>query len=70
MFGMKLRESKYLRDADWNDIETIALSSYNPNDYLQKEFIRLVAIAKKMYPKREKKRKDKLSKHFPYLIKE
>jgi Ca-activated chloride channel homolog len=56
MFGMKLRLSKYAENASWNDIEKIALDTYNPNDYLQNEFIRLVTIAKKMYPKKKKKR--------------
>ncbi len=54
MFGMKLRQSKYLLNKDWTDIETIALKAYNPSDYLQSEFIRLLAIAKKVYPKKKK----------------
>ncbi|MEO5892743.1 MAG: YfbK domain-containing protein, partial [Ferruginibacter sp.] len=58
MFGMKLRQSRYLGNTNWADIETIALSTYNPNDYLQNEFMRLVTIAKKMYPKKKKNRKD------------
>ena len=58
MFGMKLRQSKYLRKANWNDIEKIALPAYDPNDYLQTEFIRLVATAKKVYSKKKKKRRD------------
>ena len=56
MFGMKLRQSKYLLKSDWNDIEAIALKAYNPNDYLQTEFTRLIAIAKKVYPKKKKNR--------------
>lgn len=54
MFGMKLRQSKYLQNKDWNDIETIALGAYNPADYLQSEYIRLLAIAKKVYPRKKK----------------
>jgi Ca-activated chloride channel homolog len=57
MFGMKLRQSKYLGDTRWEDIEAIAQKTYNPNDYLQSEFVRLVAIAKKMYPKKKKRKK-------------
>lgn len=56
MFGMKLRQSKYLLKSDWNQIESIALKAYNPDDYLQTEFTRLIAIAKKVYPKKKKKR--------------
>ncbi|MEP7107411.1 MAG: von Willebrand factor type A domain-containing protein [Ferruginibacter sp.] len=58
MFGMKLRQSKYIRNIKWSEIETIALHTYNPDDYLQTEFIRLVAIAKKMYSKRKRNRKN------------
>jgi len=59
MFGMKLRQSKYLpaKTADWDKIESIALSSYNPNNYLQKEFISLVDNAKKLYVKSKSKKK-------------
>jgi Ca-activated chloride channel family protein len=61
MFGMKLRQSKYLppKNADWDNIESIALSSYNPNNYLQKEFVSLVDSAKKLYAKSKKKKKGK-----------
>jgi Ca-activated chloride channel family protein len=58
MFGMKLRESKYIRNTGWSDIEIIASNSYNPKDYLQKEFVQLISIAKKMYPKKKKNKKD------------
>ncbi len=57
MFGMKLRDSKYIRNAGWNDIEAIALKSYNSTNYLQAEFIKLVVIAKKLYPKKKKNRR-------------
>lgn len=54
MFGMKLRQSKHLMNKDWSDIEKIALSSYDPADYLQTEYIRLLKIAQKVYPKKKK----------------
>lgn len=57
MFGLKLRQSKYLKAADWYDIETVALASYDPDDYLQKEFVQLITIAKKLYPSKKKKKK-------------
>jgi len=59
MFGMKLRESKYLGNTNWTDIETIALSTYSPGDYLQKEFVGLVDVAKKLYTKTKSKKKKK-----------
>jgi Ca-activated chloride channel family protein len=58
MFGMKLRQSKYIRNAQWNDIEIIATNAYNPKDYLQKEFVQLVSIAKKMYSKKRRNKKN------------
>ncbi|MEO6732887.1 MAG: von Willebrand factor type A domain-containing protein [Ferruginibacter sp.] len=57
MFGMKLRDSKYIEHTKWADIETIALQAYDPKEYLQNEFIKLVAIAKKMYPKKKKSKR-------------
>lgn len=61
MFGMKLRQSKYLpsKPTDWDKIESLALNSYNPNDYLQKEFLSIVANAKKLYDKSKSKKKKK-----------
>ena len=58
MFGMKLRQSKYIKKTDWNDIESIAAKAYDPNDYLQSEFIRLISLAKKIYGKSKKYKSD------------
>jgi Ca-activated chloride channel family protein len=55
MFGLKLRMSKYLGNVDWPEIEAIATSSFNPKDYLQKEFVQLVVSAKKQYKKGKKR---------------
>ncbi|MBC7686701.1 MAG: von Willebrand factor type A domain-containing protein [Aquabacterium sp.] len=57
MFGMKLRQSKFIPDIKWAEIEYTALHAYNPNDYLQSEFLKLIAISKKMYPNKKKSRK-------------
>ena len=57
MFGMKLRQSKFVEKSTWNDIQTIATNAYNPNDYLQTEFVRLINVAKKVYPKNKKNKK-------------
>ena len=59
MFGMRLRHSKYLRNADWPMIEAITLAAYDSEDYLQKEFLQLVGIAKKLYPKKKKNKEFK-----------
>ena len=58
MFGMKLRQSKYFPIADWSNTEKIALNSYDPANYLQKEFVGLIGIAKKIYVKKRKKTED------------
>lgn len=55
MFGMKLRASKFFPNSEWTDIEKIAYSAYDPSNYLQKQFVELVAAAKKIYVKKRKK---------------
>lgn len=60
MFGMKLRQSKYLPEkTDWAFIETTAINALNPADYLQTEFVQLVGNAKKLYTKSKSKKKKK-----------
>jgi Ca-activated chloride channel homolog len=59
MFGLKVKQSKYIKDAEWLDIETIAAASYNEKDYLQTEFLQMIDKAKKLYKnKKGKKRKE------------
>ncbi|UAY52689.1 vWA domain-containing protein [Ferruginibacter albus] len=53
-FGLKLRTSKFIGVTGWTDIENLALTSVNADDYLQKEFLTLVGIAKKVYAKKKK----------------
>ena len=56
MFGMRIRQSKYYPiSTDWSIIEKIAKNSYDPTNYLQKQFVDLISIAKKLYPKNRKK---------------
>lgn len=59
MFGLKVKQSKYMKDADWLDIETIATAAYDPTDYLQSQFLQLIDKAQKIYKgKKGKKKKD------------
>lgn len=58
MFGMKLRGSKFFPNSEWTDIERIAYSAYDPSNYLQKQFVELIAAAKKIYVKKRKKNSD------------
>jgi Ca-activated chloride channel homolog len=56
MFGLKLRQSKYIKYADWNDIEIIATAAADTNNYLQNQFVQLVDKARKIYNTRKKKK--------------
>lgn len=58
MFGLKVRQSKYVKGVDWMDIHRIASESYDPSSYLQTEFLQLVDKAEAIYsPKKNKKNK-------------
>ena len=57
MFALKLKQSKYINEADWIDIENIALRSYDPGNFLQTEFLELINKAQKIYAAKKKKRK-------------
>jgi Ca-activated chloride channel family protein len=52
LFGMKLRGSPYVATTDWKTIEAITKFSYQPNNYLQSDFMKLVSDAKKVYSKK------------------
>ena len=54
MFAMKLKQSKYSKNIDWNDIEIIATNAMDPASYLQNEFLRLIGKAKKVYGRKKK----------------
>ena len=60
MFGLILRQSKYLSGADISNVTTIASEALNPQDYLQNEFLGLVEKAKKLYSKRKKEKSHKI----------
>jgi Ca-activated chloride channel homolog len=59
MFAIKLKQSKYAKDIDWLDIETMASESYNPQNYLQNDFLQLIHKAKEIYTGASKKKKKK-----------
>jgi Ca-activated chloride channel family protein len=58
LFGLRLKQSKYLNNADWSLINALALSSYDKNNYLEQEFIQLIEKAKKIYAVKKKKKKE------------
>lgn len=49
MFGMKLRESGYLSQTSWMDLEKIAKKSFAGNDLIDKEYLTLISRAKTIY---------------------
>lgn len=57
MFGSLLKQSPFMKTADWNSILTLATNSAMPDDLLQKEFISLVEQARVIYTKGKKKRR-------------
>ena len=60
MFGLKVKQSKYIKGVDWSDIESIATNSYDPKSYLQTEFLHLLEKAKKIYAGKKKGKGGKL----------
>lgn len=57
MFALKLKQSKFVKNADWEVIVPIAYQSADPSDYLQKQFLDLLEKAQKIYPEKKKKKK-------------
>ncbi len=58
MFGLKLRQSPHIHTGNWDDIEVIATASANTGNYMQHQFLQLIAKARKIYHVRKKKKKD------------
>ncbi len=56
MFALKLKHSKYISNAEWNDIVMIAANSADLTNYLQNEFLQLLAKAKKIYGGKKKRK--------------
>jgi Ca-activated chloride channel family protein len=59
MFGLKVKQSKYINNADWMQIESIAASSLNEKDYLQTEFLKIIDKAQKIYKLKKNKKRNK-----------
>jgi Ca-activated chloride channel homolog len=57
MFSSILKESKYVKKINWNDVLRIADASVNPKDVTQKEFITIVEKARKVYGRSGKRRR-------------
>lgn len=58
LFGLKIKQSKYIKPVDWLDIYNMAFNSYDPGSYLQTQFLHLIEKAEDIYsPKKRKRRK-------------
>jgi Ca-activated chloride channel family protein len=58
MFALKLKQSNYLNNADWETIIATANMSADRNNYLQNEFLQILGKAQKIYPEKRKKKKN------------
>jgi Ca-activated chloride channel homolog len=58
MFSSLLKESKYVKRINWNDVLRVADASVNPTDLAQKEFITMVEKARKIYGRSGKRRRN------------
>jgi Ca-activated chloride channel family protein len=56
MFGLKIKQSKYIKLVDWQDIHKIAVESYDPGSYLQTEFLQLIDKAQDIYTLKKRKK--------------
>ena len=60
LFGLKLRQSKYVNSKEgWDTLEQITLAACDTSDYLQKQFVGMVDTAKTIYGKSKSKKKKK-----------
>lgn len=59
MFAMKLKQSKFLDEAEWDFIHSFAKTAADKTVYLQNEFVNLVEKAQKIYEVKKKKKKEK-----------
>jgi Ca-activated chloride channel family protein len=55
MFGGLLRQSRYIKDVNWNSILQVATAAVDPQSFSQKEFLLLVQHARNVYGKKRKK---------------
>jgi Ca-activated chloride channel family protein len=60
LFALKLRQSKFINEANWALTSSLAAGSADKTNYLQNEFLQLIEKAKKIYPDPKKKNKMKI----------
>lgn len=58
LFGSLLRQSKFVKEATWNDAIALADTAVNKANPLQAEFLQLLQQAKTLYSKKKRKKED------------
>ncbi|MEO8768598.1 MAG: von Willebrand factor type A domain-containing protein [Ferruginibacter sp.] len=61
MFGLKIKQSKFINDKDWDFISKAAKACADKTNYLQNEFLGLIDKAQKIYDVKKKKKKSSKS---------
>jgi Ca-activated chloride channel family protein len=59
MFGMKLKESPYINNANWETIKNVAEKAADRSEYLQSDFLLMLEKAMNIYEPNRKKKKSK-----------
>ncbi|MFT3681080.1 MAG: von Willebrand factor type A domain-containing protein [Ferruginibacter sp.] len=49
LFGMKLKQSKYVSDMNWRKIKMLCNANFSRDNFIENEFLELVAKAEKIY---------------------
>jgi Ca-activated chloride channel homolog len=62
MFSSLLRDSKFIKDISWNEVNNLALSSADQTIPSQKEFVSLIQKARTIYSKKNQKKRKSNSK--------
>lgn len=58
LFGLLLRNSKYVKGTSWNEVLSLARPAVNPNNASQVEFLQLVEQAKRLYGSKKRKKEE------------
>jgi len=58
MFALKLKQSPFIKNQSWVDIQNLAKSAADTSNHLQKEFLLLIEKAIKLYGNKKKKRRN------------
>jgi Ca-activated chloride channel homolog len=58
MYGSLLRNSQFIKANDWNALLSLANTTYDENDILQREFLALIQKSKTLYTKSKRKKTD------------